>query len=294
MARKQSSCRCTNKCDVCGSSRVPLLSIILLLCFIRAHSVHSRSPSHLRIGVSVARYPFSDTITFTVAMEGRASVRFPLLLRIPSWCSRATVSVVNGTPTVASPDKSGFARIDRTWKSGDSVVLVLPSNVVATKKATFGNGDQKRVFNPWTPWVSLSTVPVFAVLPSRLFLLLVLFHLSYAVILVAVARFSRHNASHNTALHNTVTYSLTHSLTQSPTRFRREKEGQNTTTGLPFCVVERGPLTFALPLEGGGSHGYAGLLGLLLCVRHKTKLCVKQARNCCVLQGLQVELCRSV
>jgi DUF1680 family protein len=65
--------------------------------------------------------------------------------------------VVGGTPTAAAPDESGFARIDRTWKSGDTVVLMLPAEIVATKRMTFGNGDQKLVFNPLTPWVSLNS-----------------------------------------------------------------------------------------------------------------------------------------
>ena len=32
-------------------------------------------------------YPFSDTVTYTVVTAGSVSIRFPLLLRIPSWCT---------------------------------------------------------------------------------------------------------------------------------------------------------------------------------------------------------------
>ncbi|GLY96924.1 RICIN domain-containing protein [Actinoplanes sp. NBRC 103695] len=67
-------------------------------------------------------YPFSDTITYTVSTP--KSLAFPLLLRVPGWCA-APIVTVNGAaaPGVAGP---AYVRIERTWTTGDRVVLRLP------------------------------------------------------------------------------------------------------------------------------------------------------------------------
>jgi uncharacterized protein len=50
---------------------------------------------------------------------------FPLKLRIPSWCSNATISV-NGILSDLTCKPGTFAVVDRSWKSGDQVVLDMP------------------------------------------------------------------------------------------------------------------------------------------------------------------------
>lgn len=67
-------------------------------------------------------YPFREIIRITV--NPSASVKFPLLLRIPAWAERATIHI-NGEAQSA-PTVADFARIDRTWRSGDLVELKLP------------------------------------------------------------------------------------------------------------------------------------------------------------------------
>ncbi len=67
-------------------------------------------------------YPFRDTVRFTVTPA--SAVSFPLMLRIPGWATDVSLTV-NGQNVTASPTR-GFARIDRQWKPGDTIVLRLP------------------------------------------------------------------------------------------------------------------------------------------------------------------------
>jgi hypothetical protein len=67
-------------------------------------------------------YPFSDTVTLTVTTP--KNVAFPLSLRIPAWCTAPELRV-NGQ-VVAAQAGPVFARVNRTWASGDKVTLRLP------------------------------------------------------------------------------------------------------------------------------------------------------------------------
>jgi hypothetical protein len=69
-------------------------------------------------------YPFSDRIVFHSTVE--RPVRFPLYLRIPSWCDQPTVSA----PTRAS---GKYLVVDREWKTGDLVTLRLPMKISIRK-----------------------------------------------------------------------------------------------------------------------------------------------------------------
>jgi hypothetical protein len=71
------------------------------------------------------RYPFRDAIDFTV--HASRSSRFPLTLRIPSWCIEPRLSI-NGRPVRLS-GKQAYASIERVWKGGDVVSLKLPMQV---------------------------------------------------------------------------------------------------------------------------------------------------------------------
>jgi uncharacterized protein len=72
-------------------------------------------------------YPFRATVRFTV--NPASPIAFPLSLRIPAWTDTAaggSVSLkVNGRPEPV-PASGSFARIERTWKAGDMVELILP------------------------------------------------------------------------------------------------------------------------------------------------------------------------
>jgi DUF1680 family protein len=69
-------------------------------------------------------YPFSDTISYTFDC-GAQPVSFPLYLRIPGWCRGASLQL-NGAPLAADTRPGAFARIERAWKTGDSLRLSLP------------------------------------------------------------------------------------------------------------------------------------------------------------------------
>ncbi len=71
------------------------------------------------------RYPFSDTLTFTVRCD--APVTFPLALRVPDWPGACTITVAGGA--AETPKRGGFHRIDRAWEDGDTVVMTLAPEI---------------------------------------------------------------------------------------------------------------------------------------------------------------------
>lgn len=71
-------------------------------------------------------YPMEETITFEI--DSRRPVKFPLHLRIPSWCGDKVDIKVNRQPTVATVS-DGVAIIDRKWTNGDIVTLTLPMSL---------------------------------------------------------------------------------------------------------------------------------------------------------------------
>ncbi len=67
-------------------------------------------------------YPFEEQVRLQVALSN--SVAFPLMLRIPGWCSNATITV-NGQVQSGILSTS-FFRLARTWTNGDLVVANFP------------------------------------------------------------------------------------------------------------------------------------------------------------------------
>jgi DUF1680 family protein len=67
-------------------------------------------------------YPFEESVRLKISVSH--SVNFPLALRIPGWCSNATV-LVNGEKQTGVHTAS-FFHLQRTWKNGDQVVVNLP------------------------------------------------------------------------------------------------------------------------------------------------------------------------
>ncbi|HTA85112.1 MAG TPA: beta-L-arabinofuranosidase domain-containing protein [Silvibacterium sp.] len=74
-------------------------------------------------------YPFRDTVR--IAVHPEKPLTFPLQLRIPAWAKNAGIRV-NGQ-SQPQPQPGSFARIERTWKSRDTVELVLPLEAHATR-----------------------------------------------------------------------------------------------------------------------------------------------------------------
>jgi uncharacterized protein len=82
-------------------------------------------------------YPSSGQVI--VHIDPKETASFPLLLRIPQWCSKTTISI-NGY-AIANAIKSGkFLKIDRTWKSGDQITLdmSMPWRFVTGRKTQTG------------------------------------------------------------------------------------------------------------------------------------------------------------
>ena len=74
-------------------------------------------------------YPFGESVTFTIDYSDR-SVRkasFPLYLRVPAWCDRASLEVNGQSMKVKADD--GIIGLNRVWKKGDVLRLSLPMKV---------------------------------------------------------------------------------------------------------------------------------------------------------------------
>lgn len=69
-------------------------------------------------------YPFDEVVTLSI--RAGSKVRFPLMLRVPAWARNASAAV-NGKP--AGRSRPGWITIDRVWRSGDEVKLMLPMTI---------------------------------------------------------------------------------------------------------------------------------------------------------------------
>jgi len=73
------------------------------------------------------RYPFEEQVSLTIHLP--QSARFPLDLRVPSWCTAAAITI-NGKNWALPEGASGkVVRLERDWQDGDVVVLELPMAV---------------------------------------------------------------------------------------------------------------------------------------------------------------------
>lgn len=70
-------------------------------------------------------YPFEEQVRLHISVANAAS--FPLLLRVPAWCSNATISVNGQLQSGVVADS--FYRIERSWTNGDSVTINLPMRI---------------------------------------------------------------------------------------------------------------------------------------------------------------------
>jgi hypothetical protein len=86
-------------------------------------------------------YPFDENIKIEISTT--SAVNFPLYLRIPNWCNDAKV-MVNGTAPTITFEPGSYARIERKWKQGDVVELVLPMKL---KKEMWGKNKNSVSIN---------------------------------------------------------------------------------------------------------------------------------------------------
>ena len=71
-------------------------------------------------------YPFDGSIKLTFATAQPA--KFPLYLRIPGWCEKASVRV-NGKRISLKAEPLHYLLLERVWQEGDQVTLELPMQV---------------------------------------------------------------------------------------------------------------------------------------------------------------------
>jgi len=71
-------------------------------------------------------YPFEDTVHLKISLPH--PTLFPLYLRIPRWCSAASVKV-NGKRVSIKPRPLHYLRLERTWSDGDKISLRLPMQI---------------------------------------------------------------------------------------------------------------------------------------------------------------------
>jgi len=119
-------------------------------------------------------YPFDGAVAFSLSMSSPAA--FPLHLRVPAWCKHPDVTV-NGKPLAVAGRPLSYIVIDRTWRPGDKVRLVLPMEVAVTRWEKNKNSvsvnlgpvtfslkiGEKYVraggTDPWPAWEILPTTP---------------------------------------------------------------------------------------------------------------------------------------
>lgn len=75
-------------------------------------------------------YPFGESIRFRLSMQ-ETGLTFPLHLRIPAWCTKASIQI-NGE-TVQTPAGGQIVVLQRNWKNGDVVELQLPMHIFKNK-----------------------------------------------------------------------------------------------------------------------------------------------------------------
>lgn len=72
-------------------------------------------------------YPFSEQVTLRVTKAPRGASA--IALRLPGWCD-APALALNGTPQPVDR-ATGYARLDRRWRAGDTITLTLPMTLRA-------------------------------------------------------------------------------------------------------------------------------------------------------------------
>lgn len=77
-------------------------------------------------------YPFDETVQFRFAFadEKVEKAFFPFHIRIPAWCTQASVKL-NGESLPVDLYSGQIARIPRQWRRGDVLTLELPMSVTA-------------------------------------------------------------------------------------------------------------------------------------------------------------------
>lgn len=85
--------------------------------------------------VEETSYPYDETVTIKV--DAKKAKKLSLRLRIPGWCTNATLKV-NGKVVKEELVAGTFYSLERTFKNGDAIVLELPMQTV--RQTAHGGG----------------------------------------------------------------------------------------------------------------------------------------------------------
>ncbi|MBM3861668.1 MAG: hypothetical protein FJ395_18755 [Verrucomicrobia bacterium] len=115
-------------CCPCNFRRI--IAELPAFVFYRANdgiTVNLYTPAQAKLDIATIRqetdYPNSGRVRLTITPE--KPVAFTLRLRIPSWATKASVTV-NGKPARGTAKPGTFFELRREWKSGDEVLLEMP------------------------------------------------------------------------------------------------------------------------------------------------------------------------
>jgi len=92
-------------------------------------------------------FPEGDAATVNLTLQRPKS--FTLLLRRPSWAGEGFIVKVNGKSVAQLPRPGSYVELKQTWKTGDSVSLVLPKTLHVEGLAD----NQRRAALMWGPLV---------------------------------------------------------------------------------------------------------------------------------------------
>lgn len=72
-------------------------------------------------------YPWDEKVELTIGLEQAGE--FTLAVRVPEWCTSASLTLNGQRAEIDQPSNDGYLRISRTWSDGDIVELTLPMQV---------------------------------------------------------------------------------------------------------------------------------------------------------------------
>merc|ERR1712216_16610 len=98
-----------------------------------------------------------DHVTLSIRSLAIPTV-FPLMLRIPQWCTHASLTLSAKPYIMPGVNANGFVTLNRQWSAGDELALQLPLAIRATKRKTFMNGKHAPMSRT-TPWTGASVTP---------------------------------------------------------------------------------------------------------------------------------------
>ena len=101
-------------------------------------------------GVKLAmdtRFPEGDNATLTLTLS--APKTFTVALRRPAWAGEGFAVSIDGAPQPALPAPGTYVELRRTWKTGDTIALVMPKALHLEPLAN----DPRRAAIMWGPLV---------------------------------------------------------------------------------------------------------------------------------------------